>query len=228
MNVGPIIFSDAMVLALLSGVKTQTRRLITSPLAKSQRYDRLYVREAFGEVNLYGAPGILYRADKHRWDLMADGTYHNEDGSMDYDDPHVAKYSWDQWVDDLESGAAGKWRPSIHMPRWVSRMWLHVHDVRFESLQDISDADAAAEGIISANFTTDNTKMWAHAGAWRVDEHRRPYAEVNMLSKTPVGAFAKLWDSLHGSKPGEAWGDNPAVVALKFKARSGNIDGGDR
>ncbi len=224
----PVIFSGAMVLAMLSDAKTQTRRLASSPLAKCVPGDRLYVREAFGDVNLYGAPGILYRADKHRWALMDDPTYLCDDGSMNYDHPHGDKYLWAQWVDDLESGAEGNWRPSIHMPRWVSRLWLSVTDVTFEALQDLTDDAAEAEGMISGSFGWDGTTKWAHAGAWRLDEDRRPHAETAMLANSPKHAFAKLWDTLHGSKQGEAWSDNPDVVALTYTVHRGNIDGGDR
>lgn len=224
----PVIFSEAMVLALLASVKSQTRRLSSSPLAKCEAGDRLYVREAFGDVNIYGMPGILYRAGKHRWSLMNDAAYLCAAGSMNYDHPHADKYDWDVWVDDLEAGREGKWRPSIHMPRWVSRIWLQVTAVRAEALQNITEDDAQAEGMISAVFGAEGLTKWAHAGAWSVDEHRRPHAETNMLARTPRGAFAKLWDTLHGSKPGEAWEDNPQVVAIAFSVHSGNIDGGDR
>ena len=160
----PVIFSEAMVLAMLSWVKSQTRRLASSPLSKCEPGDRLYVREAFGDVNICEMPAILYRADKHCWSLTKDPTYLCADGAMNYEHPHVDKYDWDVWVDDLENGKAGKWRPSIHMPRWVSRIWLQVTAVRVEALQNITEDDAQAEGMISAVFGAEGLTKWAHAG----------------------------------------------------------------
>ena len=52
---------------------------------------------------------------------------------------------------------------------------------------------------------------------------RRPCWQIR-----PGPAFAKLWDTLHGSKPGEAWEDNPQVVAIEYSVHRGNIDGGSR
>ncbi|MEO1187523.1 MAG: hypothetical protein AAFW60_00510 [Pseudomonadota bacterium] len=225
----PIIFSTDMVKALSAGIKTQTRRLATSPLAKAQTGDRLWVREAFGDVNLYGRPGILYRADGHRWDLMDDETYLEDDGSMNYNHPHAKKYNWLAWVDDLESGVEGRWRPSIHMPRWVSRAWLAVTNIRLEPLQSISQEDAIAEGLVRTTNPSDHSQQWAHLGAFvRSPSGAGIAAEASMLADTPEQAFAKLWDSLHCGKPGEAWADNPDIVAVTFAVVGRNIDGGER
>ncbi len=94
-------------------------------------------------------------------------------------------------------------RPSIHMPRWASRMTLTVTDVRVQRLQDISEADAVAEGVIHDSF-----------GGWRGHEGTIGYP-------TAIWAYHHLWNSLHG--PG-AWDANPWVVALTFNVQRGNID----
>jgi hypothetical protein len=88
------------------------------------------------------------------------------------------------------------WRPSLFMPRWASRLTLLVTDVRVERLQDISEADAIAEG-------------WPNEpGAALRDAY-------------PIGWYANLWNSLHGH---DAWDANPWVVAVTFAAQRGNID----
>lgn len=97
------------------------------------------------------------------------------------------------------------WRPSIFMPRWASRITLCVTDVRVERLQDISEADAIAEGIIKAPGPLD---FWQH----EVD---------GVCSASPVSAFRELWTSINGP---EAWEENPWVTAYTFTVHRQNID----
>ena len=167
----PILLKDEMVRAILDGRKTQTRRVMKpqpeggldfTPFAPfgvvngkgnplicrhGQPSDRLWVRETWCDVNLQGAPGIAYRADEDIRDLMAEPSFHDEDGAFNYGDERVKPYHFAVWSEDLFSGAEGRWRPSIHMPRWASRITLEITDVRVERLQDISNEDAVAEGI---------------------------------------------------------------------------------
>ena len=88
-----------------------------------------------------------------------------------------------------ERGATG-WRPSIHMPRWASRITLEVVSVRVERLQEISETDALAEGI--------NGEELFRAQGYAPD------------------AFRKLWDSLN-AKRGYGWAKNPYVWVIEFK-----------
>lgn len=119
-------------------------------------------------------------------------------------------------TDDDEMSIYPRWRPSIHMPRWASRLTLTVTDVRVQRLQDISEADAVAEGVT--------------ADAWvQPDGTEKPSC---------VSAFCDLWNSLHGPRPRRraggtlpprpspdfTWDANPWVVALTFAVRKGNID----
>lgn len=91
-----------------------------------------------------------------------------------------------------------KWRPSIHMPRWASRLTLVVTETRTQRLQDISDADMRAEGL----------QGWEGEGA--------PERCMN-----PGRSFGNLWNTLHG--PG-AWEANPEVIPLAFTVHERNID----
>lgn len=94
--------------------------------------------------------------------------------------------------------------PSIHMPRWASRLTLVVTATKIERLNSISEADCIAEGITHAeepaNFWTDG---------------------LSTVSSTPRGAFGGLWEHLHGTG---SWSQNPEVVALTFKVHRCNID----
>lgn len=134
----PIIFNGAMVLAILDGSKTQTRRpvrwdlhYVVSPCG--QVGDRLWVRETWARLMADVIQGpkfdhILYRADLR-----------DNNGRQVAVPPRG-------------------WRPSIHMPRWLSRITLEVTGVRLQHLQDITEDDAIAEGFASRQAFLDG---WA-------------------------------------------------------------------
>lgn len=180
----PILFSAPMVCALLAGQKTQTRRL-------AWRMD-------CGK-RVEWAPTI--------WQKVAPGDrlWVRECFSLDfyYTPGELAWY----WADgNPDCGDWTKPKPSIHMPRWASRLTLVVTDVRQERLNDISEADARAEGIVDGGC-------------------------INCGNPEPCGcdtplpsardSFANLWNRLHGE---DAWMANPDVVALSFQVEKINID----
>ncbi|WP_298164999.1 hypothetical protein [Novosphingobium sp.] len=118
-----------------------------------------------------------------------------------------------------------KGRPSIHMPRWASRLWLDVTEVRVQRLQDISEADAIAEGIERGRHPdTGEVEGWRdyetiHEGRHKGAAHPHaiiPYAE-------PWRSYSSLWDELH-TDPGTRWADNPWVVAYSFTVHHGYVD----
>lgn len=220
----PIIFSGPMVRALLDGRKTQTRGVINPPRFDAQgchpagvgprwwdywcssrpdvhRFkvpyatgDRIWVREAH---SLHRAHGQDFKrpADDHgeRW-----GPWSGLPIAVSPDKTQVAYYR-----EGFDRSGAPKWRPSIHMPRWASRLTLTVTDVRVQRLQDISEADAVAEGIN------------AHGGRFT------GYGKVEDQWMGPIDSFASRWISLHGP---DAWDTNPWVVALTFTVDRRNID----
>jgi hypothetical protein len=94
-----------------------------------------------------------------------------------------------------------KWRPSIFMPRSVSRLTLELTDVRVQRLQEISEEDARAEGC-----QNNHTAKWPSGDPGFIhDVHRRN--------------FARLWDEIN-AKRGYPWESNPWVWALTFKVVS--------
>ena len=183
----PIIFSAPMVRALLDGRKTMTRRLAwtwfnhplqgtkASPWQKARPGDRLWVREH-----------MRLGATSTAWCYAADDKLI----SLDWPDHRVAQMVG--WAHHQERASV----PSIHMPRWASRLTLTVTAARIERLKEISEADARAEG-------TDKPILphWAEF----------PYRS----------AFRGLWNELHGD---DAWHANPEVVAISFRCRRANID----
>jgi hypothetical protein len=176
----PILFGPAMVRAILEGRKTQTRRAINPRWwrcldSEDQRDrasalrqcpfgvpgDRLWVRETWAWP---GEEDVLYRAShQHIQDKMRS-------------DPLYPQFNW---------------RPSIHMPRWASRLTLEVTAVRVQRLQEISEEDAREEGASEVPIAIDV-----------VDGHESRYQ------------FSRLWDSIHGEG---AWESNPWVWALTFR-----------
>ncbi|UNH45633.1 hypothetical protein KYY07_19575 [Klebsiella pneumoniae subsp. pneumoniae] len=97
----------------------------------------------------------------------------------------------------------GAWRPSIHMPRWASRILLEITDVRVERLNAISEEDARAEGIIDG-------------GCLNCGEPE-PCGCANP-EPDATDAFAYLWQSIYGQ---ENWNANPWVWVIEFKRVEG-------
>jgi len=95
------------------------------------------------------------------------------------------------------------WRPSIHMPRWASRILLEITGVRVELLNKICEGDAQAEGVAQLR-----------GGFWK---HYQPGWTQHQLSAR--GSFVTLWKSIYGE---ESWNSNPWVWVIEFK----RIDGG--
>lgn len=206
----PILFSGPMIRALLAGTKTQTRRLLKpEPTTNSaglliweragvfvqgtpddvafvqrvKKGDLLWVREAYsGPYHMTGIPPRDWRADLPIW-LWADGN--PDDGD---------------WT---------KPKPGMHMPRWASRLTLTVTDVRVERLQDISEDDALAEGIIKLD-----RKAWLGGGPLYGLHEGEGH-------DTAVGAYNRLWRDINGDG---SWAANPWIVAYTFTVHHGNID----
>jgi hypothetical protein len=106
-----------------------------------------------------------------------------------------------------------KLRPSIHMPRWASRLTLLVTDVRVQRLQDIREEDALAEGVVPL---TDPFTRYLVPG---VEHPNKDFPELSRATAREM--YAALWDVINGSG---AWLANPWVVAVSFDVRRCNID----
>lgn len=190
----PIIFSGAMVRALLSGAKTQTRRVVV-PRGRDLRHIMLqddtpwltdHSRDRLGRliVSRYGYPG------DRLWVREAWASVSSLNGS----EREVDRYSGIRYRATRTKAHASAWKPSIHMPREASRLTLEITNVRVERVQDITDADAIAEGI--AEF--------ALAALSRDNDER------------PRDQFRYLWDSLN-AKRGYSWERNAWVWVISFR-----------
>ncbi|OWY32493.1 hypothetical protein [Herbaspirillum aquaticum] len=224
MKVRPILFSAPMVRAILGGGKTQTRRIAKNvidvhtrtgeplagidsagprvPCPYGQVGDRLWVRESFW---------IEHDSDSHEGSGAFDCGIDLKTGdwaSVCYCADQDAAGTWigpDQYYHErtfVPWGEEGflvpeffSKRPNIHMPRWACRILLQVTGVRVERLQDISQADAYAEGAMS----------WAQ-------EQEPPIKDLN--GGDDRIAFMALWESIEGAG---SWDANPWVWVIEFR-----------
>ena len=182
-----ILFSAPMVQAILAGGKTQTRR----PALRASEYPMVPARCPYGRIG-----DLLWV--RETWGLL------DTEPSDGPERAHVFYRATDGKRPELRYQL---WRPSIFMPRWASRLTLRIVDVRAQRLQEISEADARAEGVRpSAALTV-------------VDNHGSWHPE---LANTHRGALACLWDSLNAKRA--PWGANPPVWAITFELVSDQSD----
>jgi hypothetical protein len=208
----PILFSAPMVRALLAGTRTQTRRVLkglqpwgikdgkpewaiagTQPKCPyGQPGDRLWCKEAHA-FSVIDPEGLDWCDDPENYDVIYRADEHQPAGG---------------WRDSDGNVIQPKWRPSIHMPRWASRITLEVTGVRVERLQDISEADAMAEGIVECPIPADDE------GPRRIGYMVWPDDGKSGLTATAVAAYRKLWESINGHG---SWDANPWVWTIDFK-----------
>lgn len=196
-----MIFNAEMVRAILDGRKTQTRRIMApQPADDIERCIfpnpeaigwKSSLRHKHGSTTAhfchYGKPG-----DR----IWVRETWNKYGGLLTYHADH-------DWIDDIrkETVCTAKWVPSIHMPRWASRILLEITDVRVERLNSISQEDAQAEGL--------------ELTGWRPTYSDQDSGGEVM---TPYDNFAELWSSIYGD---ESWQANPWVWVIEFKRVEG-------
>ncbi|MCH5508880.1 hypothetical protein B1F69_19305 [Pseudomonas syringae] len=213
----PILFSAPMVRAILSGQKTVTRRAVKvqpfdlSWSRRDHRFEYMAGRAVNGdEIDgffaystrsggewcakcPYGQPGDrlwvreAWRADAQVNAIAPRWLSHGE--PIQYPADGASQQTGCSMI------APGKTRPSIHMPRWVSRILLEITDVRVERLQAISRSDIRAEGLecppeLASDDVSPNYRDW-YPAAWQ-----------------------DLWESINGA---DSWNSNPWVWVVEFK-----------
>lgn len=209
----PILFSGPMVRAILEGRKTMTRRVVklrygadvvvtNGQVWKPARVDyasyvdcpygqvgdQLWVRETFA-YSVIDPDGLSPEDDPENYDIIYRADPERPNGG---------------WTDGEGNRINAPWRPSIHMPRWASRILLEITGVRVERLHEISEADAQAEGV---------ERVIAGVG-WR--RYCDPDSEE--VGVPPCGdarrSFRSLWKFINGD---ESWNANPWVWVVEFK-----------
>ena len=221
-----MIFNADMVRAILDGRKTQTRRIMKpqpEPCPRGGHWwpsnvfkTMLHVEEEMqngqgGWGGLVGDACPFGDVGDRIWVretfCPVDDTQYGGEKWVDYratpkfEASHPA--GWDCAPNDAE---ALKWRPSIHMPRWASRILLEITVVRVERLNAISEEDAEAEGI-------DMEALYDSQDCYDC------IADHNMTGRpTVTGAFKYLWESIYGE---ESWKANSWVWVISFKRVEG-------
>lgn len=158
----PILFSGPMARAILDGTKTQTRRIVKPfpPEAVSSFY-RPFATEP-NNWHGYGGDAIRWYGSCPYGQPGGDRLYVREtwaaSHAYDHLPPHLIPRSARIHYAATEERGGLLWRPSIHMPRWASRITLEITDVRVERLQDISEADSIAEGVIHNPLLATNSR----------------------------------------------------------------------
>jgi hypothetical protein len=182
----PIMFSAPMVCALLAGRKTQTRRKLKLKGTGDLQFaigDRLYVKETWTH-DAESLEALRAAVDDAYCDMSHGPFYRATEPAAD----------------------TMRWKAALFMPRWVSRITLVVKEVRTERLQDISEADAIAEGLKPE--TCAGQRMW---------DPGPPHGHF----AHPQVAYRMIWEDING--PG-SWDKNPWVAALTFAVHTRNID----
>jgi hypothetical protein len=202
-----ILFSGPMVRALLNGTKTQTRRLINNqpdddcgslkvglfnPTVIDSHGDEQPGDERFGAWTLDGERGWVSPYGQPGDRLWVRETFQRAGGNTGW------RYKATDGAADNGHSPVSRWIPSIHMPRKASRITLEITSIRVERLQDISEADALAEGIArSAALSFSRT-----GGVTR-----------------PAGlAYRDLWEQIYGAS---SWDLNLFVWVVEFKRVEG-------
>lgn len=231
----PILFSAEMVRAIFGGNKTMTRRIVkpqptwvqahTAYIGRKigihevlcpygRKGDRLWVRETWQCVHVYIDPETGY----------GDDIKVAKEIPKEKDSYWRPIYAADQEYEENSWDRGFRWRPSIHMPRWASRITLEITDVRLQRLQAINEQDALAEGVMHTDFG-----MYTPKGTMSLDggntflpfkEQRAPGWHVGPVSgpdqcfQAARNAFGNLWEHIHGDG---AWDQNPWVWAISFR-----------
>ncbi len=208
----PILFNGDMVRAILSGRKTQTRRIMKVQ-PPTDRHQLLHIMDSTDRRRVGKSHWAVLNAEKTSV-IESDKKYFSSPYGKPGDRLWVRE-TWRQFqsVDECgcsespcgcpDNGSAifradgsdseAKWRPSIHMPRWATRITLEITDVRVDRLQDISEADAKAEGVMSEQEAAASGLAW-------FDKPRR--------------AFWFLWKAINGT---DSWDANPWVWVIEFR-----------
>lgn len=219
----PILFSGPMVRAILEGRKTQTRRIV-----KPKPYACARFGGTVWEPRGSGSDRPHYSDRNANWNpisnaMMDFGCPHGQPGDQLWVresyrltdssdcacyDACACKQGVPMYAADHEaySSEIGPWKPSIHMPRWASRITLEIESVRVERLNAISAEDAIAEGIR------------IQKGSGMIDGEDCYMMTTNSgYMRGPLGAiraYMDLWQSINGKG---SWDLNPWVWVIQFK-----------
>lgn len=240
----PILFSGAMVRAILEGRKSQTRRVVkgadehggaiacdgrTLTYAETNPHTGEHVRR-HGLGCPYGKPGDRLWVRETFFDVRpfrSAPLFAGVTGDFIY----RADYEYRERRGEGKVIGCHAWKPSIFMPREASRLLLEVTDVRVEQLHHIREGEAMAEGVGVFGYAQPYSALGAIAGIAAVSKYHLEMDQVKRLGglsnfdlaigckgmirrATARAAFAALWVSINGL---ESWKENPWVWVVEFR-----------
>jgi len=229
----PILFSAPMIRALLNCTKSQTRRAVKGKALEwleSAGFTPTFTADPANGLCPYGVPGDRLWVKETffafgRWETRFNAKkgrdeWHFVDMTLEAGKAYQYAEAGEPvgYNKAARAGATPSWwkRPAIFMPRAACRITLEVTGVRVERLQDISEADAAAEGI-------DRAPSLGTPGDFQWCDYRVPNDSAEWFN-SPVRSYETLWEQING--PGN-WAANPWVWAVSFKRLAAD-DGGGR
>lgn len=217
----PILFSGPMIRALLDGSKTMTRRIVKPDDVHYETDGVPGCQDQYGDhhdtlsLYRYGQPGDRLWVRETHYLVRQHGKKDGAVIEIDYKaDPNHEQRMCPQ-----------KWRPSSHMPRWASRILLEITSVRVERLQDISEADARAEGCVSVEPVQWHEGMKPLVSGTKARQQFRgqppadwtdvvPLSSYDPAARTARDEFKNLWQSINGAV---SWSANPFVWVIEFQ-----------
>lgn len=227
----PILFTGPMVLAILAGHKTQTRRVAKFPswVNEVQRVGPFF--HGLGEHpshdceeskchHAYGKSMFTITVRHHvgtrlwvRETFMTQGADVRGRMMRAGKIPPEIIYRADDTEYTRSLGGMFKWQPAIFMPRIFSRINIEVTDVRVQRLQDITEEEAIAEGLTEGFLTETNGLYW-QSGQTMIDQ-RHPLFDPKVAINRARGNFGMVWEKINGKK--HPWAKNPWVFAYTFR-----------
>lgn len=189
----PILFSGAMVEAILEGRKTQTRRIVKGdPNGKVPFTDELPCPYGLTSDTLWV---------REKWNAQTQsGKWWHE---VKREDRPLLNWAWTNPVKPAFEAVPPRWLPSIHMPREACRIELEIVKLKIERLQNITRDDAKAEGV---------------SNIWKWSSERNPYHFERGALNPYIANYSVLWDEIHAeSLVGDGWNANPFVWVIEFK-----------
>lgn len=197
----PILFSAPMVRAILDGSKTQTRRVAKRTAAGHVKETGGHRRWHIADFDAYLACPYGQPGDR-LWVRETWAAPHSEDGRP----PRAIQCDQLRIHYSASEGRGGLvWRPSIHMPRWASRITLEITAVRVERLWEVSEADAVSEGVGGITVSDGGATRWVN--------YSRPDSKGSAFGDAR-SSYRSLWDEINGQG---SWDANPWVWVVEFK-----------
>lgn len=210
----PILFSAPLVKALLAGTKSQTRRLVKNAPPDADGCERQVGMDG-GEFFRFLRPGRIDPGIRCPFGGRGDRLYVRETWSHDGPDLDSVRATHEDIMGPADGLGYGPyyratmhpdeaetlvWRPSIHMPKWASRITLEVTGVRVERVQDITEEDAKAEGVMPFPYDPEGD-------CWTAAEPSQKYRT----------AFNYLWGEINGWDGPKSWAAGPWCWVVSFK-----------